>query len=612
MKTDEIQLANTNDFKLPSLIDEYFSKYFQKFIHSFRNKEHPTININNLLILSGPEKNGKSWFLRDNFKKFALKESEKKPLVIHYDIRAINGSNFTSFLFNFENSIIESIVERNKIQMIENNLPLITVKELKELLFYRWEPGWLEINLSKSIRGALNWPNESSYTFNLSKISAEQRDFLVDLLDQYERKPFKQYVFIENFEKIIEIINSSMELGTDIKACLLLIQNSLIQREDLRKDQEIFQHELYRDGLEVMEYFFDVLNHIAGYHEKQLKVWEISKDDPPVFPHVLLGLESVQELFNMKCSEDRPRNYLHRIMLRLYNNSGYRNHFPIVIETNKTHYFDRTIYHELWEFKYTFPTLIYTPSQYYNQIEIILDKTFNNFQKHYLTHFIGNSGVYFYKLFLEQLKANDPTKFTNLEIMLEKEIKRFLFKINKFYLNPHMSSSLDKGLIDHEFFDAMKQWRHIYNVFSNAWIGIRRKLYDNQFIQLPLTRALLEEGILFEHKYHKRVAMEHYIYFKFLLILFRSLKNEQIKTSFWKPFYFQYYNVVEAYRFNSNWYTIGNKKSIGFYDKLGWEWEANEWIHGINLKWDVPDELYKGSHNIKFYSPEWGVMKNVY
>ena len=45
----ELLLNDTKDFKLPLIVDEIFSKYIQKFMHSFRNKDQPTININNKL-----------------------------------------------------------------------------------------------------------------------------------------------------------------------------------------------------------------------------------------------------------------------------------------------------------------------------------------------------------------------------------------------------------------------------------------------------------------------------------------------------------------------------------------------------------------------------------
>jgi len=115
------------NFNIPLVVDEPFSKYLQKFMHSYRNKEEPTININNLLILSGPEKYGKSWFLRHNLKTFKENNAEKRTVVIHFDINSINSQNFLSFLNNFEENIISSIVERNQLEVSTNNRFLLTL-----------------------------------------------------------------------------------------------------------------------------------------------------------------------------------------------------------------------------------------------------------------------------------------------------------------------------------------------------------------------------------------------------------------------------------------------------------------------------------------------------
>ena len=301
--------------KIPSIIDQNFSRYLQKFMHSYRNKEHPTININNLLILSGPEKNGKSWFLRDNLKKFSETISDKKTMVVHYDIRGINNQNFNSFLHNFEKEIIKSIIERNHYELITHEQSLISVEDLKNILFYRWEKGWLEVNLSKCLYRSIN-ENESPFTFWVD--NSKFKEEVLNLLEIFERKAYNEYVLVDSFDKIVEIISESMSVDK-LEAGLLLIYDCLIQKEDFRKNLEIYKSDLFRDGLEVMEYFFDVLNFIAGYHETQLAKESLQNVDViDIYPHIVLALESVQQLFEMKDAENRPMDYLHRIMLRLY------------------------------------------------------------------------------------------------------------------------------------------------------------------------------------------------------------------------------------------------------------------------------------------------------
>ena len=311
---EDNMLTNSEEMKIPIIIDQNFSKYIQKFMHSYRNKDHPTININNLLILSGPEKNGKSWFLRHNLKKFSETISDKRTMTIHYDLRSINNQNFNSFLHNFENEIINSIVERNNYELITHERDLITVEKLKKILFFRWEKGWLEINLSKNLYRSLN-ENESAYTFYIDCVNREE---ILSLLESFERKAYNEHILVESIDRIIEIISQSMGIDK-LEAGLRLIQDCLIQKEDLKKNQSVFSSELHRDGLEVMEYFFDVLNYMAGYHETQLEKESTQNVDiMTIYPHIVLALESVQLLFEMKDAESRPIDYVHRIMLRLY------------------------------------------------------------------------------------------------------------------------------------------------------------------------------------------------------------------------------------------------------------------------------------------------------
>jgi hypothetical protein len=318
-KEEVRELEKSSKYKFPIVIDENFSKYLQKFMHSYRNKEHPTVNINNLLFLSGPQKNGKSWFLRHNLKKFDEEDADLKTLVIHYDIlNKRQSQSFYTFLFNFENEIIKSIVRRNKYEQDKYKRNLISFGDLKDLLFYRWEKGWIEINLSKALKRANNEvENESPYTFYIDK-SRFKEEILI-LIEKYEKKTFKENVLVDELDKINVLISQSMGVD-EVESGLLLFQDLLIQREDYRKNLKVFKNELYRDGLEVMEYFFDIINYIAGYHEKQLQEESLRNIDSPmkIYPHVVMAIESVSHLFEMKDAERRPLDYLHRIMLRLF------------------------------------------------------------------------------------------------------------------------------------------------------------------------------------------------------------------------------------------------------------------------------------------------------
>ena len=93
-------------------------------------------------------------------------------------------------------------------------------------------------------------------------------------------------------------------------------------------------------------------------------------------------IEGVQDLFKMQCcnvstlshgelqSEYSPpvnvtrsmsQDYLDALLIRLAPNSDnwYRNHFPVIMETNMSHYFNEKIYNEINYDEVTFPTIEY-------------------------------------------------------------------------------------------------------------------------------------------------------------------------------------------------------------------------------------------------------------
>lgn len=100
------------------------------------------------------------------------------------------------------------------------------------------------------------------------------------------------------------------------------------------------------------------------------------------YPHCLLVIEGAQELYKMNAAGMLPSDYLDSLILRL--NTGtqgewYRNHFPVILETNMSHYFNETIYNDMQQSEMTFPTIEF---QGYSKTErdVKLSKMFNSVQ----------------------------------------------------------------------------------------------------------------------------------------------------------------------------------------------------------------------------------------
>ena len=282
-------------------------------MHSYRNKNNSLININNLMFLSGPEKIGKSWFLRYNMKSFLESDPEQKHFPIHYDIREINDQNFNAFVFNFEKTVIDSIIEKNQFERTKGRKDIISINEISQVLFFRCEKPLIELYISRALHRAIQ---NSAFTFS---ISLEFFDEVNTMLEEYENKGYNSTPLInEHFTKILEMISKSNEVDT-LNAYLLLIQDVLIQKENTEKDI-IYDNELYRTGIEMLEFLLDTLNFIGGYHELQDSINNDLFLSKNFYPHVVLALESVQNFWEMKDVENRALNFMDTIILRLYVN----------------------------------------------------------------------------------------------------------------------------------------------------------------------------------------------------------------------------------------------------------------------------------------------------
>jgi hypothetical protein len=248
--------------------------------------------------------------------------------------------------------------------------------------------------------------------------------------------------------------------------------------------------------------------------------------------------------------------------------------------------------------------------EYWNSIESTLDKSLNNYQKLFVIRFLKDSSIYYYDAFLEALKANDQKElFPNTGGFISQEYNKFLYKINRVYVNPNMTLSLDKGLIDYEILDALIQWDEVFRSHENPYIGLRRKVYDNEYLRKNISQALFEENIIFFNKYFKRAHFEQYIFNIFNWSHLPNMKQNKLNSPFKKIWFYYYFRPFKAFKFSSDFYTIGQIKYLFSLSREGWDFSSKDWIYGSNLKWDVPDELYKGENNRNYYLENFQKIK---
>lgn len=154
-----------------------------------------------------------------------------------------------------------------------------------------------------------------------------------------------------------------------------------------------------------MNYLFDLINEIAGYTEKyydeslenidhaglvkkyraeRTKYTDSGLNKSKLLgdhhPHCLMVIEGIQELHKMAgcniCTRipGKPapehalpvtptrslaQDYLDALVIRLTPNNDlwYRNHFPVVLETNMSHYYNELVYNDMNYSELTFPTI---------------------------------------------------------------------------------------------------------------------------------------------------------------------------------------------------------------------------------------------------------------
>ena len=84
----------------------------QKFLFSFKDIYSENINQQNLIFVNGPDRVGKSWFLRQSLKQFA--ESSTNPLVFYIDLNQLKDLSFEMMLETIETNLFDTLIKRNK------------------------------------------------------------------------------------------------------------------------------------------------------------------------------------------------------------------------------------------------------------------------------------------------------------------------------------------------------------------------------------------------------------------------------------------------------------------------------------------------------------------
>jgi hypothetical protein len=97
--------------------------------------------------------------------------------------------------------------------------------------------------------------------------SPEDKAVLRAHLDRYRNREYKETPLLDKFEDILGVIAKNYQ-GDRFRACLLVIYDVLMRKEQERKPPELTHTSANRDGLDVLNFLMDLVNYIAGYSEK--------------------------------------------------------------------------------------------------------------------------------------------------------------------------------------------------------------------------------------------------------------------------------------------------------------------------------------------------------
>ena len=101
--------------------------------------------------------------------------------------------------------------------------------------------------------------------FTISKV--EDKIEIRKYLEKYKNKSYKDTPLMDHFAEISQIVARSHDNDV-FKAQLLIIYDVLLRKEFERKSPVYYNTSSHRDGLDVLNFFMDLINHIAGYTEK--------------------------------------------------------------------------------------------------------------------------------------------------------------------------------------------------------------------------------------------------------------------------------------------------------------------------------------------------------
>ena len=155
----------------------------------------------------------------------------------------------------------------------------------------------------------------------------------------------KKIIYKTELPKIIEILQKYYEdnkIRTKLEIFLAILRK--IEHENRGKS---FSTSYYRSGIETTDFLFDIINYLSGYHDLNCYLKDVEEKLPydiifKKYAHFSLVLENFDTVYE-NITDFRFHNIFDHWFLRFYTDTKCRTHFPMIIESKNSHFFNRLI-----------------------------------------------------------------------------------------------------------------------------------------------------------------------------------------------------------------------------------------------------------------------------
>jgi len=324
-------------FYWPFYSNPRYNREITKFMFSFRAEDSSNRNINNLMIITGPESAGKSWMLKHNIEKFRKATPNNiSPFLVYMDLKSCHSLSFDTFLDNYENTFIDYLSARS-VEMFKNQ-QVLTPEAVFDVFFFNHDKLYHELKLFEILQHAVKGEG-------LLWIDEERREVVRNILGKWGNRKYKETPLFDSWSELCKALapqykELESQHAREVKSAFSIFRSLLIQEEH-DDAPPAYETSLYRTGLKMHDFLLDIMNLIGGYHQMS------STEETIEYPHALVVLENLQSLTHLETCENRAKNFFEHLAVRLYNEEGWRDHIPVIIEANDNVYFNTLIYDDL-------------------------------------------------------------------------------------------------------------------------------------------------------------------------------------------------------------------------------------------------------------------------